>query len=574
LKVNKNGVISAINLSSEEAYILAPKIKLEGLVTANSYFKVLTDGSIEATNAVISGKITATSGEIGGWKVDAGKLYSGSGANRVALSTSDATYAIWAGNETAANAPFRVGKNGSLFASNAEITGKIVSTNADITGKITSSSGSIGGWTLATGYIYSGSGTSSVYLSTTDSTYRIWAGNATASSAPFRVGKNGSLYASNAEITGKITSTNADITGKITASSGAIGGWNIGTNLLYAGSGSNRVALSTGDATYAMWAGNETAANAPFRVTKDGKVYLTRVMALANEGDTTPTEVNLSSVSFWKLNRAVKTLSVSDDTLTIALYNGTSVNFKKASSVEYMHISQTGGGSNNVDLTVTAKSKTQEILKSRSISLTCDATNKWVWISSPDDSGSFSGYVNCSEIYDAGEDSVSVNSLSTAYMGYPGNIDVTVKLSNGKSRTITTADGGVFNIGLKAASPTATITYDSSTHKYKIEPYTQYVGDTSVTTGAAKYTGTEAYKAGWDAAVAKIERDGNVIKGPSSTVDEQTNLFTITAGGSLNNITNTAANYFNVNGYAYAYINDINVASKFISKANQINVGQ
>jgi len=77
-----------------------------------------------------------------------------------------------------------------------------------------------------------------------------------------------------------------------------------------------------------------------------------------------------------------------------------------------------------------------------------------------------------------------------------------------------------------------------------------------------------------DAAVAKIERDGNVINGPSSTVDEQTNLFTITAGGSLNNITNTAANYFNVNGYAYAYINDINVASKFISKANQINVGQ
>ena len=133
------------------------------------------------------------------------------------------------------------------------------------------------------------------------------------------MGKNGSLYASNAEITGKIT-----------ADDGQIGGWTIGTNSLYAGSGTNRVALSTGNPTYAMWAGNETAANAPFRVTKDGKVYLTRVMALANEGDTTPTEVNLSSVSFWKLNRAVKTLEVKNDTLTIGLYNGTTVNFKKA----------------------------------------------------------------------------------------------------------------------------------------------------------------------------------------------------------------------------------------------------
>ena len=130
------------------------------------------------------------------------------------------------------------------------------------------------------------------------------------------------------------SSGNVTLTGKITATDGKIGGWTIGTDSLYAGSGTNRVALSTGNSAYTIWAGNETAANAPFRVTKDGKVYLTRVMALANEGDTTPTEVNLSNVSFWKINsaysHAVKTLSVANGTLTIALYNGTTVNFNKA----------------------------------------------------------------------------------------------------------------------------------------------------------------------------------------------------------------------------------------------------
>ena len=130
------------------------------------------------------------------------------------------------------------------------------------------------------------------------------------------------------------SSGNVTLTGKITATDGKIGGWTIGTDSLYAGSGTNRVALSTGNSTYAIWAGNETAANAPFRVTKDGKVYLTRVMALANEGDTIPTEVNLSNVSFWRIdsawNRAVKSMSVVNSTLTITLNDGTSINFKKA----------------------------------------------------------------------------------------------------------------------------------------------------------------------------------------------------------------------------------------------------
>lgn len=66
LKVDRNGVISAINLTPETAKIQANNIKLEGLVTANTNFQVALDGSIKAKNADITGKITATSGSFSG----------------------------------------------------------------------------------------------------------------------------------------------------------------------------------------------------------------------------------------------------------------------------------------------------------------------------------------------------------------------------------------------------------------------------------------------------------------------------------------------------------------------------
>ncbi len=61
-KVNKDEVISQINLSRDGAKILAPKISLEGIVTANNNFKVLEDGSIETVNASLSGNIFLPSG--------------------------------------------------------------------------------------------------------------------------------------------------------------------------------------------------------------------------------------------------------------------------------------------------------------------------------------------------------------------------------------------------------------------------------------------------------------------------------------------------------------------------------
>ena len=121
------------------------------------------------------------------------------------------------------------------------------------------------------------------------------------------------------------------MTGKITASSGKIGGWTIDTDRLYAGSGTSYVALNTNASYPAIWAGNATYSSAPFRVYRDGSVYITSLYALKEDG--TQEKVDLRS-SYWKMDTAyshsVKTLSVADGTLTIALYNGTTVNFNKA----------------------------------------------------------------------------------------------------------------------------------------------------------------------------------------------------------------------------------------------------
>lgn len=59
--VQKKKIISEINQSAEEISIKAEKISLEGLVTANQNFKVLTDGSIEAKNGKFTGDLTTTS---------------------------------------------------------------------------------------------------------------------------------------------------------------------------------------------------------------------------------------------------------------------------------------------------------------------------------------------------------------------------------------------------------------------------------------------------------------------------------------------------------------------------------
>ncbi|MBR6753183.1 MAG: hypothetical protein IKM05_04040, partial [Clostridia bacterium] len=91
--------------------------------------------------------------------------------------------------------------------------------------------------------------------------------------------------------------------------------------------------LSTADATYAIWAGAEDAGNAPFRVARDGTVFLTKLYVTDENGVAQENPVNLRT-SYWKMDkayaRAVQSMQVEGNVLTITLNDGTAVNFKKA----------------------------------------------------------------------------------------------------------------------------------------------------------------------------------------------------------------------------------------------------
>lgn len=83
-KVEKNGVISAINQTAESVKISAGKITLSGAtiaesftatnltITGNSVFK----GKLEGATGDFSGKITATSGKIAGFEISGSSMYS------------------------------------------------------------------------------------------------------------------------------------------------------------------------------------------------------------------------------------------------------------------------------------------------------------------------------------------------------------------------------------------------------------------------------------------------------------------------------------------------------------------
>lgn len=91
------------------------------------------------------------SAKIGSWNVAGDRLYSGSGTNYMALSAADTSYYVWAGNETAASAPFSVTKDGKLNATGAKISGDITMTGGSISWANINETGKSAAYELAEG---------------------------------------------------------------------------------------------------------------------------------------------------------------------------------------------------------------------------------------------------------------------------------------------------------------------------------------------------------------------------------------------------------------------------------------
>ena len=131
------------------------------------------------------------------------------------------------------------------------------------------------------------------------------------------------------------TSGNVSMSGSVTATSGQIGGYSIGATRLSSGSSTTFVGLDSGTANfdYAIWAGAETAASAPFRLKRDGTLTVTKLEIL-DESSVAET-INLRNYALWKLSyHPIKSVTSSGGYCTGMEIEGLgSVNFNSAASV-------------------------------------------------------------------------------------------------------------------------------------------------------------------------------------------------------------------------------------------------
>lgn len=147
-------------------------------------FMVDKDGILTANEAHISGVLTAGAGStIGPWTVTNNEIYNGKSTQN---STTAGVYlgkdaiALGAYDTTTQSNPFQVTKAGI----------------------ITAKSGTIGAFTLNTSGISSGSGSSQAGMGVQGQKWAFWAGSEDTGNAPFHVGHDGAVSASNISITG------------------------------------------------------------------------------------------------------------------------------------------------------------------------------------------------------------------------------------------------------------------------------------------------------------------------------------------------------------------------------------
>ena len=201
-KVDANGNVkgAAISGSSVSGGTITGTTISGGSLSIGDNFSVNTSGVLTAKEANITGTITSTDGNIGGYTIGEHKL---TATNVGMCSNSSVEWAFWAGANAGADAPFHVGHDGSLYATKATITGDITATSGSFTGTITAEQGEIGGFTIGQTTL---KGTN-VGLCSSTGEWAFWAGASTGGDSAFHVGHDGKLYSSSANISGTISSS-------------------------------------------------------------------------------------------------------------------------------------------------------------------------------------------------------------------------------------------------------------------------------------------------------------------------------------------------------------------------------
>lgn len=186
------------------------KESTDSWASSENTFYVNNKGKLYAQNADITGKITASSGTIGGWTIGESKIYGTSDTGNVAvmqLPTSSTTFVFAAGgtsHSSYSSCPFRVTKDGKLYASKGNIGGFVIDDDRLICREDNSDTSASLAYMSLNAYSYDTSNHNAIIVGTRSSSSDDY-------TTQFRVRYDGSVYMRNATITGDSTIESACI---------------------------------------------------------------------------------------------------------------------------------------------------------------------------------------------------------------------------------------------------------------------------------------------------------------------------------------------------------------------------
>lgn len=171
-----NATISWGQITDTDDVATQTYVKGLGFQTASQVTTItkntITTEYVNALN-ITAKKLAATTGTIGGWSLTSGKLYAGDGSTVKTVvmqaPTADNSYVFAAGGASHSNygdCPFRVTKTGKLYASSAEIAGKLTSGVGSKIGGFAVDSNSLynGTWGSTAPDVFISTGTANEYL--------------------------------------------------------------------------------------------------------------------------------------------------------------------------------------------------------------------------------------------------------------------------------------------------------------------------------------------------------------------------------------------------------------------------
>lgn len=141
--VNSEAIFNGKGLGQEGSVGISCKIDDWAFWAGNGVFKVSPSGALTATNATITGKITASSGSIGGAQINAQGLYFNNDSESTGWglwgTTANANIVMHAGakSNNIGGAPFKIYHDGSVYMTKGQISGNLITSGinaSNITG--------------------------------------------------------------------------------------------------------------------------------------------------------------------------------------------------------------------------------------------------------------------------------------------------------------------------------------------------------------------------------------------------------------------------------------------------------